>query len=153
MLYFTWEPDLKIGIEVIDAQHLHIIDSINELNQAFANCSEAEVGRMLDRLVEYIHAHFAFEECLLERVRYPYLEAHRQIHRAFAIRVHDYRRSFHRGDTSAGKKLLADLTIWLTNHIKHEDEVYTEIVLPYLQNDADSDDWLATTLTRLFGDT
>lgn len=148
MFYFVWDSSLDTGIDIIDTQHRRIVDYINQLHSAITQNDHAAVREVLDQVVDYTMTHFTFEEKLMERAGYRHCEAHCEVHKAFATRVEEYRMRLARGEDVA-KRLLSDLRIWLTNHIKNEDRDYTEVVKAHLKGNG-AGGWLSKTLSRLF---
>lgn len=149
MQYFTWEPSLDLGIEIIDKQHRRIVDYINMLYDALSRHESAKVDDVLNQLVDYTVTHFAFEESLMAQAGYPYIEAHTNVHRAFTDRIHNYKTRLAKGE-DIGKHLLSDLRIWLTNHIKQEDRDYANKVQAHMKTDSHQG-WLSKALGRFFG--
>jgi hemerythrin len=145
MSYWTWEPSLEIGVPIIDSQHRQIVDYINTLSAAIAKNEREEVGHVLDELVTYTLTHFAFEEELMEKGGYRFLETHRKVHENFTHRIEHYRERFQNGE-DVSRKLLTDLKIWLTNHIQRDDKDYA----PFVGTEIDGN-WLSRTLKHFFG--
>lgn len=148
MFYFVWDSSFDIGIDVIDRQHRHIVDYINRLHEAIATNNQAVIHEVFDLVVNYTLTHFTFEEKLMEQAGYPHTDAHREVHKAFTQRIQDYRVRLLRGEDVA-KRLLSDLRIWLTSHIKTEDRDYAEHVRMNLA-DPGQQGWLSRTLGRFF---
>lgn len=147
MFYFTWDASLETGIDIIDSQHRRIVDYINQLHDAIADHDHDAVREVLAQVIDYTMTHFAFEEKLMERAGYRHTEAHQEVHKAFAVRARDYRTRLEQGEDVA-KKLLSDLRIWLTNHIKNEDRDYAQVVKAHMKGDDRG--WLSKTLSRMF---
>lgn len=133
MAHLDWNSDLETGIQVIDKQHQRIIDYINKLYHAQQYHSREEVGTVLDELVDYTLSHFAFEESLMEEAGYPFINAHKKVHQLFVRRVGDYQQRFKMGEDIADE-LLNTLRAWLVNHIKNDDQDYTEDVRNNMEN-------------------
>lgn len=127
MSYMKWTSDLELGIEVIDKQHLRIVEYINDLHLAIDKQSRAEVGEVLEQLVEYTMSHFAFEEDLLEQAGYPFHHAHKKVHELFCRKIEDFQHRFDLGE-DVSRHLLTTLRAWLINHIKRDDADYAEAV-------------------------
>jgi hemerythrin len=123
----SWTDDLNTGIEVIDKQHMRIVDYINDLELAHQKQDHEAVGRVLDDLVDYTLSHFAFEESLQEEAGYEYCKPHKKVHELFVRRVNEYVERFRLGDdvTAEIHKLLKS---WLINHIKRDDADYVAAV-------------------------
>ena len=127
MSYWSWDPSLSIGIDVIDAQHRRIVDYINELHAAHADNSRDKISDVLTGLVDYTLTHFAFEEDLMENSGYPFIEAHKKVHVAFAENIGKFVEQ-HEAGHDVTRRLLSTLQVWLTNHIKHDDKDYSTLV-------------------------
>lgn len=128
MTILQWTADLDTGIPVIDSQHKRIVKYINQLGAAQASGNHDEVGETLKQLVDYTLSHFAFEEDLMEENGYRFINAHKRVHRLFVRRINSYVERFQAGEDIT-IELLATLKTWLINHIKNDDDDYTEIIL------------------------
>ena len=133
MAHLDWTSDLETGIQVIDKQHQRIVDYINKLYHAQQFHSREEVGTVLDELVDYTFSHFAFEESLMEEAGYPFINAHKKVHQLFVRRVADYQQRFKMGEDIADE-LLNTLRAWLINHIRNDDQDYSEDVRHNMEN-------------------
>ena len=131
MSLLIWQSDLDTGIDVIDEQHHRIVHLINQLHHANENGSRAEVGEVLEELVDYTLSHFAFEEELMEEAGYALGPAHKRVHEMFTRRVGEYKLRFEAGDDVAGE-LKSMLARWLFNHIRGDDKAYAKHVRHYL---------------------
>ena len=129
MEFFTWTPDLELGIKVIDDQHKRIVDYINDLHIAIESNNKNDVMLVAQRVVDYTHEHFYYEEALLKKADYLLTEPHIVVHNRFK----DSAQKMHADvvssrDMGAAKKMRSELTLWLTNHIKKEDADYAQSV-------------------------
>jgi hemerythrin-like metal-binding protein len=76
-----WRSSYESGHPVIDAQHRGLFVIGDELVQAAQQRRPREqIELMLDDMVEHIKSHFATEEAVLARTRYPLSREHRQMH-------------------------------------------------------------------------
>ncbi|ACR13937.1 bacteriohemerythrin [Teredinibacter turnerae] len=123
----TWNSELELGIPVIDSQHRRIVEYINAVYHARNTHSLEEIVEVLDELVDYTLSHFAFEENLMEEAGYPFLNAHKKVHRLFARRVGSFQQRVKTGEDIT-EELLHVLKAWLINHIKCDDRDYSEVV-------------------------
>ena len=146
-LYWKWDDSLALGIEVIDGQHKRIVDYINELHQAHREGLREKVDEVLQGLVDYTISHFSFEENLMAEGGYPLSDAHRQVHHAFTKRIEEYRRQ-HQSGKDVARQLIAELQIWLTNHIRNDDRDYRPYAKKALKRQGG---WLGRALRRFFG--
>jgi hemerythrin len=135
MSAMTWTDDLSVGIEVIDAQHMRIVDYINQLHQAHATGEKALLSRVLEELIEYTQSHFGFEESILEEAGYVFLKAHQRVHALFIRKVGQFQARHISGEDIA-QELNTILVSWLINHIKREDSDYSATVRKHMGESA-----------------
>lgn len=122
-----WSGDLDTGIEVIDKQHMQIVDYINDLARANRKGDRQGIQGVLDALVDYTLSHFAFEESLQEEAGYKYCKPHKRVHELFVRRINEYCGRFKAGEDVA-EELHKTLSAWLINHIKRDDADYVGAV-------------------------
>ncbi len=127
MAYWNWDASYEMGIGVIDNQHKRIVEYINELHDALMSRNNNSIRTVLMALTDYTVSHFAFEESLMEQAGYPFFEPHKKVHEKFIATVSRYVDDFNKGEDIVGK-LMAELQIWLTHHILHDDRDYKEVV-------------------------
>ena len=154
MPYMVWQDDLNTGIKVIDNQHKRIVEMINHLHDALDHRERAEIGDILDELVDYTLSHFTFEESLMEDAGYEFSRAHKRVHEVFIKRVADYQLRFRAGEDIGGE-LLHTLSHWLFNHIRSDDKAIVDSVRRHMHEAANDDGsnsgWLGRSLRRFFG--
>lgn len=152
MSLLIWQDDLNTGIEVIDHQHMRIVEMINHLQVAQKSMERLAVGEVIDELVDYTMSHFAFEEELMEEAGYAFCAAHKRVHEIFGKRVMEYRMRFQSGE-DVTDELRNMLSRWLFNHIRGDDKAYAPSVKHHLNRFArehEDGGWLSRTLKRLF---
>lgn len=152
MTLLVWQDDLNTGIEVIDHQHMRIVEMINHLQVAQKSMERLAISEVIDELVDYTMSHFAFEEELMEEAGYPFSHAHKRVHEIFGKRVMEYRMRFQAGE-DVGDELRNMLSRWLFNHIRGDDKAYADTVRKHLNQFAkehEDGNWLSRTVKRLF---
>jgi hemerythrin len=81
MPHLKWKTKYTIGLPSIDRQHRKIFENLLSLERAITNKqSSNEIRHLLKQLAENLDLHWAIEEALLEIIRYPKIEEHRQSH-------------------------------------------------------------------------
>ncbi|MDR3323528.1 MAG: bacteriohemerythrin, partial [Zoogloeaceae bacterium] len=108
MARIAWNDSLSVGIEVIDKQHLRIVDYINEIYdimQTKGAEKRTRLASVLNDAIDYTESHFGFEESMLEEAGYPYLKAHSRVHQLFVRRVLDYKERLKNGEDIAQELL------------------------------------------------
>jgi hemerythrin len=125
MTRIVWNHALDTGIEDIDLQHRRLIDYINELDQARETGDRAQVGEVIEALVDYTQTHFGHEEELMSQMGFPDLENHRKVHRLFTSKLHQTIQAYEQNQQVCDE-LISMLEHWLKHHIRHEDGAYVQ---------------------------
>ena len=146
MNFWSWDPSLSVGIEIIDRQHQRIVDYINDLHSAHLEKDQDKVSAVLAGLRDYTLTHFTFEEDLMESSGYPLSETHKMVHNSFVAHL-DKLVEQHENGKDVSRKLMSMLQVWLTNHIKNDDKDYSSIVKEMLSQ---HEGWFKRTANRLF---
>jgi hemerythrin len=146
MSFWSWDPSLSVGIEIIDRQHQRIVDYINDLHSAHLEKDQDKVSAVLAGLRDYTLTHFTFEEDLMESSGYPLSETHKMVHNSFVAHL-DKLVEQHENGKDVSRKLMSMLQVWLTNHIKNDDKDYSSIVKEMLSQ---HEGWFKRTANRLF---
>ncbi|GAB3384223.1 hemerythrin domain-containing protein [Azotobacter armeniacus] len=131
-----WSAEFETGIDIIDDQHKRIFEYLNEIDQAIARKSVAEIEGVIKAIIDYSISHNTFEESLMEKAGYPLLEAHHQVHERFKGRAHAYGTRFDKGEDPIrlAREVRSDIGLWLTNHIKRDDKHYVSDVKKSLES-------------------
>ncbi len=123
--------NLSTQIPIIDLQHLWLIHMVVELDLASrsrnmaSSAREKIFQRIVQQATQYAQEHFATEERIMEKFRFPGLAPHLKQHQAFREFVARRALEFRQGDTQAAIKLVHDLREWLLSHIAIEDHKIT----------------------------
>ena len=71
----------RVGVAELDEQHAALIDLINRLHRAMIEREDREtLAALMAELVEDTQQHFAYEEQLMSRHRYPEYASHKADH-------------------------------------------------------------------------
>lgn len=126
MKHIVWRESLNTNIKVIDEQHRRIVSYINTLIDS--RHDPAVVGQVINDLVDYTVSHFSYEEVMMEKAKYQFLEPHKRVHKLFIRRVDTFLERARNGE-DVTDELINVLKNWLINHIKNEDADYVEAVM------------------------
>lgn len=121
-----WDPSFETGDALVDEQHRAIHALFADLQSA--EDRPDEVMRVLDRLTEYVSMHFATEEDLMERERYPreLIDAHVVEHRNLTDATREKVLAFRAGTLGGIGPLVEFLRQWLANHVHERDRDLVE---------------------------
>jgi hemerythrin-like metal-binding protein len=125
----------NLGIKEMDAQHAQLIRIIEDFiavsaEDYFKKAGTDAATRTLEQLLKYAGAHFISEELFIAAHNYPGLEAHKKKHReieAGVAKLLDEIRALRSRNTPIKLKLF--VTVWLLEHLVHEDGKYARFVL------------------------
>ena len=117
----TWTPDLRIGHDQIDEQHIQLFGLFDEFIAGSVRGEARETLMVLHEcLKEYAEVHFAEEEALMQQAGYPQLAQHKRAHDMFRNRLAAIREQI----AAQGPTLMnlvetnKTLVSWLVNHVK-----------------------------------
>jgi hemerythrin len=127
-LQITWRDGLSIGDAKIDVEHRVLVQQVNELNAGLvAQLENAEILRLMHRLLDVAAAHFANEERLLRDRGYPQVGQHRLVHETLIEQLSDAMEKF--ADAPASLTRLArglNISRALMEHLAYEDMKYRD---------------------------
>lgn len=81
--------------------------------------------KVVDELDSYSESHFAAEEALLVKAKYPGLDQQRAEHQEFTKKVEQFKKEVEAGNLSKSLFVVNFLKEWLATHIKQTDRKYT----------------------------
>jgi hemerythrin-like metal-binding protein len=118
-----WSADIEVGHELIDEEHQHLIEIINDFYLSVTSGSGGtDTDAAYRKMSDYVNYHFSHEEELMERINYPEIDRHKTQHRKFVERLEQVYDEFQSGSDPSGKSLLNLMGSWWTTHIKTFDQ-------------------------------
>jgi hemerythrin-like metal-binding protein len=126
MAFIKWNDTLSVKVGELDGQHQTLIAMINQLHDAMAQGKGKDtVSSIVKGLVSYAGAHFALEERLFDKFKYPDAASHKQEHAAFVQKVLDFQEKFNKGALTLTLEVMNFLKDWLVRHIQGTDQKYS----------------------------
>ncbi|MES9901897.1 MAG: hemerythrin family protein [Sedimenticola sp.] len=118
-----WFDKYKIGVPLIDADHLSLFEQVYRLKVNLNNeNSLAEMGQSIQFLYQYVGAHFAREEQLMVEKHYPRYIQHKAAHYHLKRVVFAVQRIYQEIPEKIDQdKLEKFLEVWLIEHIQQMD--------------------------------
>jgi len=122
----AWREAMCVGDSTIDGDHKHLVDMINEFESAISgHIDHRKVAHVLLGLVEYTGQHFAREEEIQLKIRYPFSESHRRQHRdvlkKLSVVLAEYTASHGEIRDTMIRSMTDFLKEWLVDHIIESD--------------------------------
>jgi len=126
---FSWKPTDSVDGALLDQQHQALFATVERLYDALRQANGLAVaGEVFSRLLDYSLNHFAAEEALMEKQRYPRLKSHREEHRAFTSELRKFQKDFQAGNKNVVALLLPYLQNWIKVHVQGADHQYGEFL-------------------------
>lgn len=140
MAILTWSNQLELGAPNVDKQHQHLVEILNQLDEAVALGFEPQkVLKLVDELIDYTHYHFEDEERFMLEGGYDSkrFAEHKDQHRTFVQKVSLERENAIKNPESVSNDLIDFLVKWLMDHILFSDK---QMVLELTQKDSSNDE-------------
>lgn len=123
----NWQEAYSVKVHEIDLQHQCFIQIINKLYNAFIDKKlDDEILPILKELEDYALLHFKTEEQYFVKFNYPTMAEHIAEHRSFIAQILEFENDFKSNAKGLLPKMMTFLKDWLTNHIAHTDQNYTQ---------------------------
>lgn len=121
---------IETGAKDIDAQHMQLINCMNELHQALSAPSPNRgiFKASLKKLHYYALSHFAYEEQGMSVFGYPDASVHLEQHLYFKSRLSEIETKADAESHFTATELLLFLRKWLLEHIAKSDVQYAEFL-------------------------
>lgn len=126
MALLNWSKEYSVEVPSIDKEHQKLFGMLNELHDAMMVGKGSQIApEVLKRLVAYTCEHFANEESIMVRTRYPDFARHKVEHDKLASEVAKIAQDFNEGKVVLSIKLPEFLRAWLHSHILGCDQRYS----------------------------
>jgi hemerythrin len=127
-----WHRSYSIGIPLIDAQHMELINLTNRLHESCMKGREASQSGFLKTVrgaVDYTGYHFSTEEKIMERIAYPGYQVHKKQHTDFVREVLREVDDFASGKKFTPNAFVYFLKDWVLTHIAVTDKKLGEYLI------------------------
>ncbi len=120
-----WNENFNVGIDKIDKQHHHLVDTVSHLCKVVAEGNDIfEVKKVFDDLEDYTRVHFATEERYFLEFDYPHTKVHVASHKEFKQKLKAFRKDFLAGNKDISTDMINFLGEWLEQHVLDHDREY-----------------------------
>jgi len=126
-----WDDKYATGIDVIDAQHRHLLELTNNLFNACVtrdNKLQAVFRDVMANMVKYVHFHFDAELKLLKAVNYPDYHDHKIKHDTLIRDILAAVKEDNEGKHFVPNRFVRTLKDWVFSHIAINDKEYSIFV-------------------------
>ena len=124
-VFIVWKPEYNLGIPIIDEHHRGIVSTINSLHFGMVNNYVKEIlSPIVDMMNDYTRIHFHIEEDFLQKIGFPNVKKHCDLHLQMTSRLKKLGRdSIMAGDSQDFMNFLKQ---WWVNHIRIEDLTFRD---------------------------
>lgn len=121
----NWNETYSVGYELIDRQHMILVDMINDLYGAFKQGVANEIIQdILTKMIQYTDFHFKTEERFFDTYNYFDAAKHIAEHNSFVEKVITFSDDFNNGSVTISYDVMNFLRDWLINHIQESDKQF-----------------------------
>ena len=121
----TWNKDVAVGIDSVDAEHRLQVGLVSALEELVRQGRDSEmIARITAQLVDFTSVHFLSEELMMRLYAYPAHDAHKLEHGRLTDQVEQIRRGLEGGDHPAALAAMGELRSWLGDHIHAMDRAF-----------------------------
>jgi hemerythrin len=122
MSLLQWKPEYTVGVESMDDEHRDMIDLINTTyGKLDADSDAKQIEACLGEILSAISMHFALEERMMRRHRYPEYQAHKDDHEELLDQIRELMDVFYADPVRGGKQLEKQLSAWFAGHFSSFD--------------------------------
>jgi hemerythrin len=127
---FDFDAEFRLGIDVIDNEHVKLVDMLNEVHALISDGKKDEARHYFsETLSSYVNEHFANEEKFMESIGFPGIEEHKKIHENFKKSFGELKPKIESYDDTAFRSALSDAFTWIVGHIGRTDRKYAKFYL------------------------
>ena len=124
-----WSEAYSVHVPSIDQQHRQIFEMINTVYKLVVSNNIENINKPLNELVGFAKKHLSDEEEILEKVSYPDLTAHKQVHVNLLNDIDKLYQQCNTDDLASFFELLMFLKNWLVDHIYKVDMKYSGLLV------------------------
>ncbi len=126
--FIKWEDTLSVEDDLIDIQHMIIINIINRFYNALIEktLNYDMASKLFTESMDFFKMHFEYEEEILRRAKYPHLDAHREQHKLLLEKFLELKERMKKEKIAIAKDFFYLLKDYYTKHILLEDKKYSE---------------------------
>ncbi|RPF42188.1 hemerythrin [Hydrogenoanaerobacterium saccharovorans] len=120
-----WTPDLSVGVEAIDKQHIIWFEKANQLFEAGKSGKARDfISQMLAFLDDYTKLHFRDEEKYMQQINYPEYQVQKKLHTDFIAKLDKLKKDYEQSGGNIVVIINANQMVvdWLVQHISTQDK-------------------------------
>jgi hemerythrin len=121
--HITWEQKYSVHDEALDAQHQTLFAITNKLIDLYESGFN-ECYAIIEELVVYLSEHFAAEQMIMMKSKYPALQKHYEEHQKFIEKVELFIQNYREKKDNLSLSMIVYLRDWIFTHTTSLDLLY-----------------------------
>lgn len=95
MPIIEWNESMSVGVRMLDQEHKHLVDVLNNLSEAIEKgAAHKNFSVILEEFVSYANNHSQHEESLFSNSAYPDATFHKNEHDRLKQIIYDFQRKY-----------------------------------------------------------
>jgi hemerythrin len=129
MSFLDWENKYKVNVEIIDEQHEHLFEIVNNMYDSIVRGDEQNaLEEILSELIDYTVYHFETEEKLFKDYGYPEYDEHKNQHDDLCKQALELQEQFKLKVVTITFEVMDFLRGWLQDHTTSSDLKFADFM-------------------------
>lgn len=129
MVLGNWNNKYSVNNVIINDQHNRLLHILYRKERLVKKSSTAEdMVELLNEMADYGQEYFKSEERYMQRIGYPKLDSHKELHSNYSLEVLKFTVNQLDDEPDNPSEVLNFLTHWWTNHILKVDMDYSRFI-------------------------
>ena len=122
---FKWKKKWETGDSILDKQHYGIFkNGSNIMNRSFSCIKSKGFEKEVQELLNHIQEHFQYEESFLERIKYPNIEEHKELHKELTRKILSLKKYYETGELKPSDLFSFILDDVIVGHLIEQDVLF-----------------------------
>lgn len=122
---FKWQKKWETGDPTLDDQHYQILEKGSHImNKSFSGMKSKEFEKELELLLNHIKDHFSYEEKFLEKIKYPNIKEHTELHKELIEKTLRLKKYYEAGELKRSDLFAFVLDDVIMGHLMNQDLLF-----------------------------
>lgn len=121
MKLIEWGDAHRIGVDIIDEQHKHMIDTVNLLYDTLGTRRTNEAKALSRQWLEELREHIDTEEKIMKENNFIDFFSHKLEHNRYYSKISNFYDDLVKGEVIVNLEILNSFKRWFVNHLEFND--------------------------------